>query len=162
MAVDTETGDATETTTQDDLRFAAASVAGGTVGTTLMLVLFAAVNALGGPRIETFSAVADLAGVGGGFVPGFVLFFGAGAVAWPLMYATLGPYLPGTTRIQQGLVFAGALWLGFVTAFGGRYVGGGVVLFLVFSLLSHVVYGVTLGGVAGRLRGQHEVPELEV
>lgn len=162
MAVDTETTESSETTTQDDLRFALASVVGGTVGTTIMIGVFWLTNFLSGPSIRTFSAVAELAGVGPGFLRGFLLFFGAGAVAWPLVFATLGPYLPGRTRIRQGVVFAMALWLGFATAFGGQYLGEGFAIFVGFSLFAHLVYGAVLGGVAGRVSGRRVAPELDV
>jgi len=162
MAVDTESGESTDTTTQDDLRFALASIVGGAVGTTIMVGLFWITNYVSGPSIQMFSSVAELAGVGPGFVRGFLLFFGAGAVAWPLVFATLGPYLPGRTRIQQGIVFATALWLGFATAFGGQYVGEGIAVFVVFSLVAHLVYGAVLGGVAGRVCGRQVAPTLDV
>ncbi|WP_435333139.1 DUF6789 family protein [Haloarchaeobius sp. TZWWS8] len=147
---------------EDELRAALASLAGGIVGTTTMTLVLFVVNAIYGPRLDVFATVAELAGSPDSVVLGFALFFGAGAVAWPLMFTTLGAYLPGRTRPMQGLVFAGVLWLGFVTAFAPRYSGTDLLVFLVFSIVTHAIYGYLLGFVSARLTGQYRSPELAV
>lgn len=148
---------------EDELRAAMGAVAGGVVGTTVMTGVLLAVNAVYAPEISVFATLADLAGVGGQNVAlGLAMFVGAGALAWPLTFTTLGAYLPGGTRAQQGVVFALVLWVGFVVAFGTHYGGTDLVVFLVTSVVTHVAYGYLLGFVAGRLTGHRERPELAV
>lgn len=147
----------------DELRAALGAVAGGIVGTTVMTGVLLAVNAVYAPEISVFATLADLAGVGADNVAlGMAMFLGAGALAWPLTFATLGAYLPGKTRAQQGIVFALVLWTGFVVAFGTHYSGTDLVVFVVTSIVTHVAYGYLLGFVAGRLTGHREVPEIAV
>lgn len=148
---------------EDELRAALGAVAGGIVGTTVMTGVLLAVNAIYAPEISVFATLAELAGVGADNVAlGMAMFLGAGALAWPLTFATLGVYLPGKTRARQGIVFSLVLWLGFVVAFGTMYAGFDLVVFLVTSAATHVAYGYLLGFVAGRLTGNHESPEIAV
>ncbi|WP_267639912.1 DUF6789 family protein [Haloarchaeobius amylolyticus] len=147
---------------EDELRAALASVAAGIVGTALMTLVLVVINAIYGPSLNVFATLAELAGGGSNVPLGFVLFFGAGAVAWPLLFVTLGAYLPGKTRPQQGMVFAAILWTGFVTAFATRYTGTDLLVFFAFSIVTHLVYGYLLGFVSARLTGHYERPELAV
>ncbi|WP_435346912.1 DUF6789 family protein [Haloarchaeobius sp. HRN-SO-5] len=140
----------------DELRTAASAVAGGIVGTTVMTGVLLAVNAVYAPEISVFATLAELAGVGSNVALGIAMFVGAGALAWPLLFATIGAYLPGATRIQQGIVFALVLWVGFIVAFGTLYSGVDLVVFLATSIATHVAYGYILGFVSGRLTGNHE------
>jgi hypothetical protein len=137
-------------------------IAGGVVGTMLMTGVLFVVNATATPRLDVFGAVADLAGVGDAPALGLALFFGAGMFAWPLLFVTLGAYLPGGTRPRQGVVFAAILWTGFVTAFYSRYTGTDLLVFVGFSIVTHLAYGYVLGFVAARLTGEYEAPDLDV
>lgn len=146
----------------DELRAAMGAVAGGVVGTTVMTGVLLAVNAVYAPEISVFVTLAELAGVGGDVALGLGMFVGAGVLAWPLTFATLGVYLPGRTRARQGIVFALVLWTGFVVAFGTRYAGVDLAVFVVTSVATHVAYGYLLGYVTGRLTGHMERPQVPV
>ncbi|WP_323676569.1 DUF6789 family protein [Halorubellus sp. PRR65] len=154
--------DAFPTVEANELERALGGIAGGVVGTMLMTGVLFIVNATLTPGIDVFGTLAELAGVGNAPALGLALFFGAGMFAWPLLFVTLGAYLPGTTRPQQGIVFAGVLWTGFITAFYSRYAGFDLLVFVVFSVVTHLAYGWVLGFVSARLTGQYEAPELAV
>lgn len=145
-----------------ELERAVGGVAGGIVGTMLMTGVLFIVNATLTPQLDVFGAVAELAGVPGSPALGLALFFGAGMFAWPLLFVTLGQYLPGGTRPRQGMVFAAVLWIGFVTAFSSRYTGMDLLVFIAFSIITHLTYGFVLGFVSARLTGQYEAPEIRV
>jgi len=146
----------------DELERALGGIAGGVVGTMLMIGVLFIVNATLTPGIDVFGTLAELAGVGDSPAIGLGLFLGAGTFAWPLLFVTLGAYLPGGTRPQQGIVFAAILWTGFITAFYSRYAGFDLVVFVVFSIVTHLAYGWVLGFVSARLTGQYEAPDLAV
>ncbi|WP_227131267.1 DUF6789 family protein [Halorubellus salinus] len=154
--------DAFSTPEASELERAVGGIAGGIVGTMLMTGVLFIVNATLTPRIDVFGTLAELAGVGNAPALGLALFFGAGMFAWPLLFVTLGAYLPGATRPQQGIVFAAVLWTGFITAFYSRYAGFDLLVFVVFSVVTHLAYGWVLGFVSARLTGQYEAPELAV
>ncbi|MFC6953184.1 DUF6789 family protein [Halorubellus litoreus] len=154
--------DAFSTPEANELERAAGGIAGGIVGTMLMTGVLFIVNATLTPGIDVFGTLAELAGVGDAPAVGLALFFGAGMFAWPLLFVTLGAYLPGATRPQQGIVFAAVLWTGFITAFYTRYAGFDLLVFVVFSIVTHLAYGWVLGFVSARLTGQYEAPELAV
>jgi hypothetical protein len=146
----------------DSLRYTAGSVVGGVVGTVLMTGAFAAVNAVYGPDLSVYETLADLAGVATGNVVGFLLFVGAGAVAWPLLFASLGPYLPGESSVVRGLVFAASLWLGFLAGFAGDYAGIDLLVFVAFSGATHLLYGALLGLFGSKATGGGAPPRPEV
>ncbi len=154
--------DAYPTPEPNEMERAVGGIAGGIVGTMLMTGVLFLVNATLTPGIDVFGTLAELAGVGNAPVLGIGLFFGAGTFAWPLLFVTLGAYLPGATKPQQGIVFAAVLWLGFITAFYSRYAGFDLVVFFVFSIVTHIAYGWVLGFVSARLTGQYEAPEIAV
>jgi hypothetical protein len=154
--------DAYPTAEPNELARALAGIAGGVAGTMLMTGVLFLVNATLSPGIDVFGTLAELAGVGNEPALGLGLFFGAGAFAWPLLFVTLGAYLPSATRPRQGIVFAAILWTGFVVAFYSRYAGLDLVVFLAFSVVTHLAYGWVLGFVSARLTGQYEAPELAV
>lgn len=146
----------------NELERAVAGIAGGIVGTMLMTGVLFILNATVTPDLDVFGTLAELAGVGGSPVVGLALFVGAGMFAWPLLFVTLGAFLPGDTKPQQGIVFAAVLWLGFITAFYARYTGFDLVVFIVFSIVTHLAYGWVLGFVSARLTGEYEAPEVAV
>lgn len=147
---------------EDVPRTVVAGVAGGFVGTSLMTLVLFVVNALYGQQLRVFRTLSELSGGGGDVFLGFLLFFAAGSLAWPLLFVTAGVYLPGGTRPRQGVVFAMLIWVGFVLAFSGRYVAVDLLVFVAFSVVAHVVYGYVLGLVVARITGQYEAPEIPV
>jgi cytochrome c oxidase subunit 1 len=146
----------------DALRFVAGAVTGGVVGTTVMTAVLAVVNVLYGPNLDVFRTVAEFAGTTGTVALGVGVFFAAGSLAWPLVFASLAPYMPGGTLVRQGVVFAAVLWVGFVVAFGQAYAGVDLAVFLAFSVVTHLAYGAILGAVAGRVTGYGSVAEVAV
>lgn len=146
----------------DSLRFTAGSVLGGFVGTLLMTAAFAVASTVYGPDISVYETLADLAGVATGRPVGFALFVGAGALAWPLIFASLGPYLPGESAPARGVVFGMTLWFGFLAGFAVDYSGIDLVVFVLFSGVTHLVYGALLGVVGSRAAGGAAPPRPDV
>lgn len=146
----------------DSLRFTGGSVVGGLLGTVLMTVAFAIANVLYGPDIGIYGTLADLAGVATGRTVGLALFVGAGALAWPLVFATLGPYLPGEGAVSRGVVFGVTLWFGFLVGFASNYAGLDLLVFVAFSGAAHLVYGALLGIAGSRATGGAAPPRPEV
>jgi len=146
----------------DSVRYTVGSVLGGLLGTVLMTAAFAVANAVYGPDIGVYETLADLAGVATGRTVGLALFVGAGALAWPLIFASLGPYLPGKSSPTRGIVFGMALWLGFLAGFAGNYAGMDLLVFVVFSGVTHLVYGALLGVAGSRAAGGAAPPRPEV
>jgi hypothetical protein len=122
--------------------------AGGLAGTALMTgVLFVAAQ-VGAFSFESFASLADPLGLGGGprsVLVGYLVFLANGMVPWPLVFAALMEYLPGERPPVSGMFFGAALWTGFVFGFYSGYGGLTLALYLVFTLLAHLVYGFGLG-----------------
>lgn len=135
-----------------ELRAYAGGIAGGLVGVSVMALAFFAVDTVTGQPFGVFRALAELAGAGNDALAGFLLFVGAGALVWPLLFVTAGRYLPGPTEPVRGVVFALGLWAGFALAFGPRYTTG-LWTFLLFSAFAHVLYGALLGFVKNGIAG---------
>ena len=145
-------------------RIVLAGMGGGLLGTVLMLPLL-----VGVPNLLNFfrtDPITDFAGFGAffGLEPsvqlGVVLFLIGGTAVLPLMFVVVGAFLPPRSpRYVRGATFATLFWTGFVPAFwpGGSALT--VALFLIVSLVSHWVYGLTLGYVLDRSTGipQHRV-----
>lgn len=126
-------------------------VAGGVAGTTAMtLVLFIA-DAFTGFQIRPFQAIAAMVGTPDDVLVGFLLFFGAGAIAWPLLFVSFSEFLPGERGAVKGMVFATVLWTSFALAFSPALTLPGLVLYLAFTWVAHLVYGGILGEVYGRI-----------
>jgi hypothetical protein len=70
-------------------------------------------------------------------------------ITWPLLFASIGRYLPGDTFALQGLPFGFVLWTGFVLAFVEGVPGDtfSLALYAVLTLIAHFAYGFTLGAV---------------
>jgi hypothetical protein len=130
------------------------AMAAGAIGTAVIVVVLLATEARSGFGAHVFRILSALVG-STGVVVGFVLFVAGGVIAWPLLYTTLGQYLPGTGP-TQGMVFAFVLWLGFAPGFSGGTVeaaaptftdgGGQALIYLLVTLFAHLAYGAILGG----------------
>jgi hypothetical protein len=85
-----------------------------------------------------------------GAMAGLVIHFVIGAVAFPIAYVIVGPYLPGPGWVR-GVVFMIAMWLVAAVvvmplAGVGLFFGGAKEA--VTALIGHVVFGAILGAVA--------------
>lgn len=142
---------------QDSLDDALRTIVAGFVATALMTVLLLAVQSAYWGEFEVFETLANIAGARESFVLGLFLFFLGGTIAWPLMFISLGTFLPGKTRMRQGVVFALVLWVGFIVAFSRELTGLDFVVFFLVSLALHAIYGYVLGFVSARLTGNRVV-----
>jgi hypothetical protein len=126
---------------------------GGFVGTAIMTVVFLVGASVGGFDMTSFGTTAELVGLdailGEGMVlaAGYIIFLGGGMTTWPLLFASIGEYLPGETYAKSGITYGFVLWTGFVLAFNAGYSGTGLVLYIIVSLVAHLVYGFSMGSV---------------
>ena len=125
---------------------------GGLVGTGSLTVGLLIAASLGVFDINEFATLAELTGLNALFesnpaAVGYVLFLLGGMVMWPLLFASIGSYLPGKNFALKGLPFGFVLWTGFAPAFYDQYTGLALVLYLLFTLGGHFAYGFTLGAV---------------
>lgn len=135
----------------------------GVAGTTTMTLALFIADAFTGFEIRPFEEIAVLVGTPDDVFLGFLVFVAAGTVAWPLLFVALCEFLPGGTDATKGAVFASVLWISFALAFSTELGGLALVVYLVLTWLAHVVYGLTLGTVYGRLadRDTHLVTPAE-
>lgn len=140
------------------------AMAGGLAGTVLMLPVLVGVPGLLGffqtQPITEFAGFAGFFGIEPTLPLGIALFGVGGTIVLPLMFVVVGSFLPPENpRFLRGATLATFAWFGFLPAFwpDGNPITVG--LFVVFSLLAHWIYGVTLGYVLDRTTGipQHEV-----
>ncbi|WP_254837615.1 DUF6789 family protein [Natronomonas marina] len=135
---------------------------GGAVGTGLMTLVFMAASTLGAFDLTSFTILAEMSGLAA-LAPayanaiGYVIFLLGGMVTWPLLFASLGQYLPGDTFAKAGVFYGFILWTGFVLAFYTGYSGIQLPLYAAATLVGHVAYGFGLGSVLDYL-GEREGP----
>jgi hypothetical protein len=135
---------------------------GGFAGTALMTVVFLVASTLGGFQLTSFATTAELIGAGAVFGPdllvpiGYVIFLGGGMTTWPLLFASLGEYLPGEKYAHKGVFYGFVLWTGFVLAFYTGYTGFALGVYLVATLLGHLGYGFALGAIFDYLGSREE------
>jgi hypothetical protein len=126
---------------------------GGFVGTSLMTVVLLVGASIGAFEMSSFGTTAELIGLdavlGSEMVlaAGYVVFLGGGMTTWPLLFASIGSYLPGERYATAGLAYGFVLWTGFVLAFNVGYSGLSLALYVVISLVAHLVYGFAMGSV---------------
>lgn len=119
----------------------------GLVGMTLLTGSLFVAERLGGFDSESMSSLAELANLdvfGPPVVIGFAIFWAHGLVTWPLLFASFKQYLPGSAPVG-GVLFGLVLWTGFLPGFYAGYQGTALALFVGFSLIGHVAYGLSLG-----------------
>jgi len=124
--------------------------AGGLVGIALMSVVLLIAASVGMFATESFGAITMMLNLQSA-VPavafGFLVFLATGMGPWPLLFASLKGYLPGESDRTSGLLFATAIWTGFVFSFYEGYTGIELAGYLGFTLLAHWAYGFGLGTV---------------
>lgn len=126
---------------------------GGFTGTAIMTVVLLVATSLGAFDTDAFGTVAMLIGADALLpaelvVPfGYLLFLGVGMTIWPLLFASVGRYLPGRTYAIRGLPYGFVLWTGFVLPFYDGYGGIGLAIYAATTLIGHLAYGFALGSV---------------
>ncbi|WP_423746362.1 DUF6789 family protein (plasmid) [Haladaptatus sp. SPP-AMP-3] len=125
---------------------------GGLVGTAVMTAVLLVGTTLGAFDLNSFSVLARLTGAdvllpSNPAAVGYVIFLGGGMITWPLLFVSIGSYLPGETYATRGIPYGFVLWTGFVLAFYDGYTGVLLALYLLLTLLAHFAYGFALGSV---------------
>jgi hypothetical protein len=149
MSVDADSAVVTEPEQVGLLGVVTAGWAGvlGVVAMAPFLVLASLVGAL---DLAAFAGLAEIVGLGPSVPLGVALFVANGATVFPLLFLTLGPYLPGRTVGLKGIVFATVVWTGFVPGYYAGQSGVLLAVFLLLSLAAHWAYGTVLGEVVER------------
>lgn len=128
------------------------AIAGGVAGTAVMTLLLLLLEVQTREAIPVFDVIARFVGTPGNQTVGFVLFALAGAVAWPLLFVAVEPYLPrGPDPAARGAVLGAILWVAFVVTGRGDIGGPLLVIYAAYTLFAHLIYGFVLGAVYGRL-----------
>lgn len=132
---------------------------GGLVGTAALTIGLLIASTLGVFEISSFAKLVDLFALNAlvtldPVAVGYLVFLGAGMTIWPLLFASIGSYLPGDTCAIKGISYGFVLWTGFVMAFYDGYAGTALVLYAVLTLLAHFAYGFSLGAVFDYLSGR--------
>jgi len=129
----------------------------GTIALSAIMVMKQAAG-----MVPQMNPIADLAGIVHsllglpvGALFGWVLHFAIGTFVWGPVFAVLHPAIPGSNLIK-GLIFSVGAWLLMMSIFlpiAGQGIFGmnvGMVV-PVMALMLHLVYGVVLGVVYGKL-----------
>ncbi|WP_440008488.1 DUF6789 family protein [Halomicrococcus sp. SG-WS-1] len=125
---------------------------GGLVGTAAMTAILLVAAGLGAFQFASFADLANLTGLdallpGNPVAVGYIIFLLGGMVTWPLLFASIGSYLPGEEFAIKGLPYGFVLWTGFAPAFYEGFSGAALVVYLVLTFLGHLAYGFSLGSV---------------
>ncbi|PGF17952.1 cytochrome C oxidase subunit I [Natrinema sp. CBA1119] len=131
---------------------------GGVVGTLLMSGVLAVAVLLGAFDFESFATLATFVGLPADLALGYGLFLIAGTTVWPLLFLSLGEYLPGELTLVTGLWYATVISPGFALAFYTGQTGLELVTFLIFVPLAHWIYGLGLAGTITYLGGRRRRP----
>lgn len=130
------------------------AIAGGFVGTILLTLMMRFVAPMmTGQRMDVAGKLGDMTGMGP--VAGMIMHFLTGSVIFGLIYAfILFRFLPGAPW-QKGLLSGVIFWLGLqivmMPMIGGGFFSShmGGMKIVMATLIAHLVYGATLGGIAG-------------
>jgi len=143
------------------IRVFLSGIVGGVAGLAAMIPFAVGIPALLGLfELSDPAGFAVLIGAQPSVTLGLVFFLLGGVVVLPLFFAVVGDFLPpAEPRSLRGMILAVIFWPGFAIGFwpaGGTAV---VTAFLVFSFVSHLVYGLVLGSVMNYLTGipKHDV-----
>jgi cytochrome c oxidase subunit 1 len=114
--------------------------------------------ALGAFDLEAVATLATFVGLPANLALGYGLFLVGGMTVWPLLFLSLGEYLPGELTLVTGLWYATVVSSGFALAFYTGQSGLELVTYLLFVLLGHWIYGLGLAGTITYLGGRQRRP----
>src|SRR6056297_1045770 len=123
----------------------------GLAGMAAMQPIFGVATVIGVLDPIAFSGFANIVGYGLSFWGGVAIFVLGGITVLPLLFITLGNYLPPATSVPlRGVTYGSIVWPGFVLAFYTGQSGTALVIFLAMTLINHWIYGAVLGSVYTR------------
>jgi len=123
----------------------------GLAGMAAMQPIFGVATVIGVLDPIAFSGFANIVGYGLSFWGGVAIFVLGGVTVLPLLFITLGNYLPPATSVPlRGVTYGTIVWTGFALAFYTGQTGPAVVIYLVMTLVNHWIYGAVLGMVYTR------------
>lgn len=135
------------------------AIVAGIVGTTLMSVLFVLLEVQTRYVLRIFDVIARFVRQPGEPFVGFLLFVAVGVVVWPLLFVALIDYIPrGPDPAVQGMVFALPLWVLFAVTGRGDIGLPTLLIYGIFTLLAHLVYGFAVGAVYASLADEFDPP----
>lgn len=142
-------------------RAVVSAMAGGVAGLVVMAPVIAGIPILLGVfQMEPLEQFANLVIADASGTLGAAFFVAGGAVVLPLFFVVTATFLPPREpRYARGATIATMFWVAFVYIFwpgAGLWVNS---VFLVVTLVAHLLYGLVLGGVMQRLTG---IPEHRV
>jgi cytochrome c oxidase subunit 1 len=128
----------------------------GLVGVVLMTAVLYVGDVFGVFRLTAFAELAELVGITGSPLVGYLLFVGGGMTTWALLFVTFADFLPGEPLVRTGLVFAVVMLPGFFVAFYRGQSGVALVGYVLVSFVAHLAYGAGLGLTFKTLGGRLE------
>ncbi|OLZ41037.1 cytochrome C oxidase subunit I [Natrinema saccharevitans] len=137
---------------------AGTGAAGGFVGTIALTVVLLVAVALGAFDLEAFATLATFVGLPANLALGYGLFLAGGMTVWPLLFLSLGEYLPGELTLVTGLWYATVIASGFALAFYTGQSGLELVTYVLFVIVAHWIYGLGLAGTIAVLGGRQRRP----
>lgn len=136
------------------------AVAGGVAGTAVLAFFLLLLEVETREEVAMFEVIARFAGLPDQLALGFVVFLLAGVFAWPLAFVGLEPYIPvGADPAARGLLVGFVLWVAFFLTGRGDIGYPVVIVFAVFTLVAHLVYGFVMGAVYARLTHDEALAE---
>jgi len=123
----------------------------GLAGMIAMQPIFGVATVIGVLDPIAFSGFANIVGYGLDFWGGVAIFVAGGMTVLPLLFITLGNYLPPASSIAlRGVTYGTIVWTGFALAFYTGQSGAALAIYLVMTLVNHWIYGAVLGSVYTR------------
>ncbi|MGM0604935.1 MAG: DUF6789 family protein [Halobacteriota archaeon] len=137
--------------TSIELRDVLTAGVAGVIAVFAMAPILAASVFVGVLDTGAFAGLATIVGLGASVPIGVFIFAAGGVTVLPLLFLTLGNYLPPMRSVPlRGVTFGTIVWSGFVVAFytaqTGLLLGG----YLAGTLLAHWVYGAVFGALCSR------------
>ena len=128
--------------------------AAGFVGMMLMSAVLYVGSLLGVFDLVSFAELAELVGVEGSPLVGYLIFLGGGMTTWALLFVTFADFLPGEPLVRTGLVFAVVMLPGFFVAFYSGQSGWELVGYVLVAFVAHLAYGTGLATTFKMLSGR--------